>query len=341
MPMTSVAMDRFEATTKPYRRELLAHCYRMTGSAHDADDLVQETYVRAWRAFDRFEGRSSVRTWLYRIATNVCLTALDRRARRPLPSGLGPPSPDPYARAEAAPGDVGWLEPYLDGLALDERADPAEVAVTRQTLRLALVAAAQVLPPRQRAAFFLCDVLARPAAEAAEVLDVSVGALKSLLQRARSRLDQETLAADEVAEPTDEGARRVLDRYMAAFERSDMAEIERLLVADAILEMTGTTTWFSGKATCVPYIAVQAIGHAGDWRMLPIHANGQLAAAAYHLGEGDTYHPFAIVVVATTSTHLTRISLFAEPALFALFDLPPTMRAGLTQGTVGPHRPHP
>ena len=207
---------------------------------------------------------------------------------RPAPAAIAarPPSPDPYARPDPAPLDVGWLEPLPDRLALDERADPAEVAVARQTVRLALVASAQILPPRQRAAFFLCDVLARPATEAAEVLDVSVGALKSLLQRARSRLDQETLAADQLAEPTDEGARRVLDRYMAAFERSDMVEIERLLVNDAVLEMTGTTTWFSGKATCVPFIAAQAIGHAGDWRMIPIHANGQLAAAAYHLGEG-------------------------------------------------------
>jgi RNA polymerase sigma-70 factor (ECF subfamily) len=327
MPMTNVAMDRFEATTEPYRRELLAHCYRMIGSVHEAEDLVQETYMRAWRAFDRFEGRSAVRTWLYRIATNVCLTALDRRARRPRPSDLGPPSSDPYAPTDPAPGDVAWLGPVPDGLVLDERADPAEMAVARQTLRLALVAVAQILPPRQRAAFFLCDVLARPAAEAAEILDVSVGAVKSLLQRARARLDQENLADDEFAEPTDPGARRVLDRYMAAFERSDMAAIERLLADDAILEMTGTTTWFSGKATCGPFIATQAIGRVGEWRMAPLHANGQLAAAAYRLGERDTYYPFAIVVVATTSTHLTRISLFAEPTLFPRFDLPPTMPA--------------
>jgi RNA polymerase sigma-70 factor (ECF subfamily) len=324
MIVTSVTKDDFETTTAPHRRELLAHCYRMTGSTHEAEDLVQETYVRAWRAFGRFEGRSSVRTWLYRIATNVCLTSIDRRARRPMPSGLGLPSPDPYAQADPAP-DVAWLEPVPDRLALDERADPAELAVARQTLRLALVAAAQLLPPRQRAAFFLCDVLAQPASEAAEALDVSVGALKSLLQRARSRLAQETLNDDELVEPTDEGARRVLDRYTTAFERSDMAEIERLLVEDAVIEMTGTTTWYEGKATCVPFIAAQGIGHRGDWRMIPIHANGQLGAAAYHRGEDDAYHPFAIVVVATTSTQLTRISLFAEPALFTLFDLPPTV----------------
>jgi RNA polymerase sigma-70 factor (ECF subfamily) len=323
--MTSSAMNQFEANTEPLRRELLAHCYRMSGSTHEAEDPVQETYMRAWQAFDHFEGRSSVRTWLYRRATNVCLTSLDRRARRPLPSGLGPPSPDPYAQSDPTGGDVAWLEPIPDALALDERADPADVAVFRQTLRLALVAAAQVLPPRQRAAFFLCDVLARPAAEAAEVLDVSVGAVKSLLQRARSRLDQETLGEEELAEPENAGARRVLDRYMAAFEHSDMAEIERLFVDDAVLEMTGTTTWFAGKATCVPFIATQAIGHPGDWRMIPIHANGQLAAAAYHLDEEGTFHPFAIVVLATTSTQLSRISLFADSALFACFDLPATL----------------
>jgi RNA polymerase sigma-70 factor (ECF subfamily) len=327
MGMTRTAMDPFETTTEPYRRELLAHCYRMTGSAHEAEDLVQETYVRAWRAFDRFEGRSSIRTWLYRIATNVCLTSLNHRSRRVLPSGLAPPSSDPYAQGDPAPSDVAWLEPLADGWALDEGADPADVAVGRQTLRLALVAAAQILPPRQRAAFFLCDVLARPATEAAEVLDVSVGALKSLLQRARSRLDQETVADDELAEPADEGARRILDRYMEAFERSDMDEIERLLVDDAILEMTGTTTWYAGKATCVPFMRAKAIGVPGDWRMLPIYANGQLGAAAYHLEPDGTFRQFAIVVLATTSTHLTRISLFTDPALFTCFGLPATMPA--------------
>jgi RNA polymerase sigma-70 factor, ECF subfamily len=327
MAMTSVEPGRFEAATVQYRRELLAHCYRMTGSAHDAEDLVQETYVRAWRAFDRFEGRSSVRTWLYRIATNVCLTSLSGRQRR-LPSGLGPPSSDPHAPATPAPGDVDWLEPAPDGLVLDERADPAEVAAVRQSVRLALIAAAQLLPARQRAAFLLCDVLDEPGAEAAAVLGVSVPALKSLLQRARARLDQHTVADEELAEPTDERARLVLDRYMAAFEQSDMTAIERLLADDAILEMTGTTTWFSGKTKCVPFIATQAIGQAGDWRMIPVHANGQLAAAAYHLDDCHSYRPFAIVVVATTLTHLTRISLFAEPALFSRFEIPPSISGG-------------
>ena len=218
-------------------------------------------------------------------------------------------------------------------MVLDERADPADVAAVRQTVRLALVAAAQILPPRQRAAFVLCDVLDQPGAEAAAVLGVSVGALKSLLQRARARLEQQTVADEELAEPTDERTRLVLHRYMAAFEQSDMAAIGRLLADDAILEMTGTTTGLSGKETCVPFIVTQAIGQAGDWRMVPLHANGQLAVAAYHLGDGETYRPFAIVVLATTLTHLTRISLFAEPTLFSRFGLPPTISAGHRLGT--------
>jgi RNA polymerase sigma-70 factor, ECF subfamily len=325
MSMTSVSPDRFEHATAPYRRELLAHCYRMTGSAHDAEDLVQETYLRAWRAFDRFEGRSSMRTWLYRIATNACLTALHPRQRRVLPSGLGAPSTDPHAAGAAPPPEVSWLEPIPDRLLVDERGDPAEIAAARQSVRLALVAAAQLLPARQRAAFLLCDVCAQPGAEAAEALGVSVPALKSLLQRARAKLDRQTMTDEQLAEPTDEQARRVLDRYMAAFEQSDMVAIEQLLSDDAVLEMTGTTTWYSGKSTCVPFIAAQGIGERGDWRMVPLRANGQLAAASYRLGADGSHHRFAIIVLGTTQTQLTRITLFGEPTLFERFGLPATV----------------
>ena len=325
--MTSEIRDSFETVTSPYRREMLAHCYRMTGSVHDAEDLTQETYLRAWRAFDRFEARSSVRTWLYRIATNVCLTSLSSRHRRVLPSGLGPPSFDPYAPPIAPAGDVAWLEPVSDGLIVDEHGDPAEVAAVRETVRLALIAAAQILPPRQRAAFLLCDVLAQPRAEAAAMLDVSIPALKSLLQRARAQLQQQTLPVEEIAEPIDAQARVVLDRYMTAFEQSDMRAIEELLTENAVLEMTGTATWFSGKTTCVPFIANQAIGRAGDWRMVPARANGQLAAAAYHRRDDGAYQPFALVVLACTRTHLSRISLFADPTLFARLGVPVTLAA--------------
>jgi RNA polymerase sigma-70 factor, ECF subfamily len=173
-----------------------------------------------------------------------------------------------------------------------------------------------------------CDVLDQPAAETAAMLDVSLPGLKSLLQRARAKLQQQTSADEDLAEPTDERDRQLLGRYIAAFEQSDMEAIERLLADDAILKMTGTTTWFSGKTTCVPFIAAQAISQPGDWRMRPLHANGQLAAAAYHLDADGTYHPFTIVVLATTRTHLTRISLFSEPTLFEHFDLPSTIERG-------------
>ena len=171
-------------------------------------------------------------------------------------------------------------------------------------------------------------MLALSPADAAEVLDVSVAALKSLLQRARARLAKLPLSDEDLAEPSDEGARRVLDRYLAAFEQSDMAALERLLAEDAVLEMTGTITWFSGKATCVPYLSAFAIGSPGDWKMARLHANGQLGAAAYRRGADGGYHPFAVVVLATTATHLKRISLFADPALFTHFDLPAVLLPG-------------
>ena len=313
----------FETATAPYRRELFAHCYRMTGSVGDAEDLVQETYLRAWQAFDRFEHRSSVRTWLYRIATNASLSALSRGRRRPLPSGLGPPSDDPGAPAGPPPDGVAWLEPVPDRLVVDELADPAEVVAARHRVRLALMAAFQLLPPRQRAALILCETLELPAAAAAEALQVSVPAVKSLLQRARARVATADVSDADIAEPTDAGAQRVLDRYLAAFERSDTAAIKRLLADDAVLEMTGTSTCFSGKATCERFISTETvIGRPGDWLMLPARANGQLAAAAYHRDADGAYRAFAIVVLATTQTRLRRISLFGDPSLFEWFGLP-------------------
>jgi RNA polymerase sigma-70 factor (ECF subfamily) len=193
------------------------------------------------------------------------------------------------------------------------------------SVRLALVAAFQLLPPRQRAALVLCEALDLPASEAAEVMQVSVAAVKSLLQRARARIASAAVSDADLAEPTDEGARRVLNRYMAAFESSDPAAIKRLLADDAVLEMTGTSTWFSGKATCERFITAQAIGRPGDWVMLPLRANGQLAAAAYYRGADQAYRAFAIVVLATTRTHLRRITLFGDPELFERFSLPAEM----------------
>jgi RNA polymerase sigma-70 factor (ECF subfamily) len=314
--------DSFEAATAPYRTELFAHCYRMTGSVGDAEDLVQESYLRAWKAFGTFEHRSSVRTWLYRIATNACLTALHRNRHRPVPSGLGPPSTDPSAPGVPTGPEVSWLEPVPDRLVVDERSDPADVVVARHRVRLALVAAFQLLPARQRAAVILCEALDLSAAGAAELLDISVPAVKSLLQRGRARLAEAAVSDVEVAEPTDAGARDVLERYIAAFEQSDPVAIGRLLADEAVLEMTGTSTWYAGKATCEPFIVAQALGRAGDWAMIPVEVNGQLGVAAYHRQADQQYSAFAIVVLATSRSHLTRITLFSDPALFEHFGLP-------------------
>jgi RNA polymerase sigma-70 factor (ECF subfamily) len=202
--------DEFDRRTQPFRRELLAHCYRMVGSADEAEDLVQETYLRAWRFYDGFQGRSSLRAWLYRIATNACLTALEHRDRRALPSSLGAPAADPDAQPGPVDLEVAWLQPIPDTLVTPESEDPATIAVTRETLRLALIATLQYLPPRQRAVLILREVLAFPAADVATMLDTTTAAVKSTLQRARARLDEVALARDTLNEPTEPRARALL-----------------------------------------------------------------------------------------------------------------------------------
>src|SRR5215472_18010311 len=201
----------------------------MLGSIHDAEDLVQETYLRAWRSYGGFEGRSSVRTWLYQIATNRCLTELAGHGRRMLPSGLGEPEPDPGAYPEEAGTGTHWLEPAPDAMLLPDAADPAAVVAARERLRLALIASLQYLPPRQRAVLVLRDVLAFPATEVAVMLGTTTASVKSALQRARARLRELAPAADQITEPTAPRARALLDQYIAAFENADAAALERLL----------------------------------------------------------------------------------------------------------------
>jgi RNA polymerase sigma-70 factor (ECF subfamily) len=301
-----MSVTDFEQAIESHRRELLAHCYRMVGSVDDAEDLVQETFLRAWRAQDGFAGRSSLRTWLYRIATNVCLTALEKR--RFLPSGLGPPSTDPLGPVEVAP-DVDWVQPIPDALVAAD--DPAETAVRRDSLRLALIASLQFLPARQRAVLLLRDVLAFPASEVAAALDMSVAAVKSALQRARATAAE--LTPEQVGTPPAQ-ARAVLDRYVEAFENSDAAALERLLTDDAVLEMTGVRTWFAGKANCLPHLRAQALESPGDWRMVPAPANGQPAVVAYLRGE-----PYAVAVLTVAGDRLARIAVFGDPAVVARF----------------------
>lgn len=313
-------MSDFIGDTEPFRRELLAHCYRLLGSAHDAEDVVQETYLRAWRGYQDFESRSSVRTWLYRIATNACLTALAHSSRRVLPSGLGAPADDPQAEPVPAP-DVAWLQAIPDAW-VSTVDDPAALVASRESLRLALVASLQHLPAQQRAVLLLRDVMAFPAAEVAAMLDVSVTAVKSALQRARTRMKDVAPIVDDILEPTEPRARELLELYMSAFEKADIAMLEQVLRRDAALEMVGSRTWFAGRATCLPHLAGGVLGLPGDWRMIAITANGQPAAAAYHRDADGVLRAFGIAVLDVTATGIARIVVFGEPELVTLFGLP-------------------
>jgi RNA polymerase sigma-70 factor (ECF subfamily) len=315
----------FVEDTEPFRRELLAHCYRLLGSIQDAEDLVQETYLRAWRSYDGFEGRSSVRTWLYQIATNGCFTELARHSRRVLPSGLSDPEPDPGAYPEEAGTEVRWLQPAPDALVTQDSADPAAIVAAREGLRLALIASLQYLPPRQRAVLVLRDVLAFPAAEVAVMLSTTTASVKSALQRARARLSELALAAGQITEPTAPQARALLNQYIAAFENADAAALERLLTADAAIEATPMRTWFAGRKTCIPFLRDYLLGSPGDWRMLATSANGQPAAAVFTRDRDGNYQPYGICVLTVTSAGIRRISSFGDPGLVAVFGFRPDM----------------
>jgi RNA polymerase sigma-70 factor, ECF subfamily len=314
------ASEEFTSLTGQFRGELLAHCYRMLGSAEEAEDLVQETYLRAWRSFDGFEGRSSVRTWLYRIATNACLTAVERRGRRPLPSGLGAPDSDPEAPVAAAP-EVPWLQPLPGTLLAAPGGDPAAAAVSRASIRLALVAALQYLSARQRAVLILRDVLDWPAAQVADLLGTTTTAVNSGLRRARAQLAQALPAEDEVAEPADRDQRAVLDRFAAAFESADTRALAELLRDDVAFEMPPMPTWFAGRQTVLRFVASRLFAVPDRFRMVPVTANGQPALAAYMLGHDGAYRAHAVLVPAITATGIARIVSFCDPGLFPAFSL--------------------
>jgi RNA polymerase sigma-70 factor (ECF subfamily) len=315
--------DRFAAETERFRRELLAHCYRMVGSARDAEDLVQETYLRAWRSYAGFERRASVRSWLYTIATNVCLSALQPRRIRLLPSGLGGPS-DGLDRppAQVPAGEVTWLEPLLDGWVAPAADEPAAAAVARESLRLALVASLQHLPPRQRAILMLRDVLAFSAAETAQILGTTVAAVKSGLQRARARVAELDPQPETLLEPTDPRARALLDAYITAFERADAGLLEHVLRADATLEATPFGDWQAGRAGCIALLDAYVLGRPGDWRMQATSANGQPAAAVYHRDPHGPLRAHGIVVLAATTGGVSRVVEFHDPALVLTFGFP-------------------
>ncbi len=317
----------FVSDTEPFRRELLAHCYRMLGSVADAEDLVQETYLRAWRSYGGFEGRSSVRTWLYQIATNACLTALARYQPRLLPSGLGDPEPDAETVPEVAGPQVSWLQPIPDATLTSDGADPAIISATRDGVRLALIASLQYLPPRQRAVLILRDVLAFPAAEVAFMVGTTTASVKSALQRARARLRELAPVADEITEPTEPQARALLAAYMTAFENADIAALERLLLREATLEAPPFRTWFAGRQTCVACLRNYVVRSPGHWRMLATSANGQPAAAGWVRDESGAYQPYGIVVLTVSGDGIRRVVSFGDPGLVAVFGFGPETMA--------------
>jgi RNA polymerase sigma-70 factor (ECF subfamily) len=314
--------DEFLLKAEPHRRELLAHCYRMTGSLHDAEDLVQETYLRAWKAYGGFKGQSSLRTWLYRIATNTCLTALDSRQRRPLPTGLGQPSSDASGELTER-NEVPWLEPLPD-----DSSDPSAIVGSRESVRLAFVAALQHLSPRQRAVLVLRDVLQWRAAEVAQAIGTSTAAVNSLLQRARAQLsDVGPSEDDEIAEPESPEGRDLLDRYIAAFEAYDIDELVKMFTDDAIWEMPPFDGWYQGPEAIVTLTRVHCPAEGpGDMRFLRTTANGQPAAALYMRNrETGKHEAFQLHVLDIKPGGVSHVVAFLDTALFDKFGLPASL----------------
>jgi RNA polymerase sigma-70 factor (ECF subfamily) len=299
-----------------YRSELTGYCYRMLGSPFEAEDAVQDTLLRAWKASDKYEGRASVRSWLYRIATNVCLDSLDGRKRRATPMDLGP-AREPIAENLHVPEEVTWLEPLPD---------PADAAVASDTIRLAFVAALQRLPARQRAALILCEVLHWKAAEVATLLDTSVASVNSALQRARATLEDDEAAMARPADLDDEH-RALLEKYVAAFEAYDMEALRDLIREDATQNMPPFDLWLSGREDILTWWFGPGIGCAGSKMRATVGANGQPAFGQYKpADDGNGYEPWALQVLELEDGQVARMTFFLEPArLFELWGLPPRL----------------
>ena len=312
------AQEDFIEQAAPFRAELIVHCYRMLGSVHDAEDLVQETYLRGWRAYAAFEERAALRTWLYRIATTACLRALENRARRVLPAGLGAATVDPEADVDATKGGYHWLEPLPDALT------PETAFSAKQSVRLALVTAMQELPARQRAVLILRDVVQFSAAEVAELLETTPAAVNSALQRARAHLADVAVTDDDVAEPEDKDRLALVERYCAAFENGDIAALTELLQADVKLEMPPFAMWFTGRDAVIRFLAVRAFTKAGDVAMIPTGANGQPAVAEYRRTADGVMRAHSIHVLGIGAHGIGAMTVFLDPTLFSAFGMPPT-----------------
>ena len=315
-------LEELEFQLEAYRGELTGYCYRMLGSAFEAEDAVQESLLRAWRSFDQFEGRSSLRSWLYRIATNVCLDMLKGSQRRARPMDLAPAQSADAALREPLP-EVTWVEPISDGHVLPADGDPAQLAELRESIRLAFVAALQHLAPRQRAVLILRDVLRWKATEVAELLGTTVASVTSALQRARATLADGEVSANAPPQPMDEAQEALLDRYMDAFERYDMDSLTSLLHEDATWSMPPYELWLKTHQDIRKWCMGPGIGCRGS-RLIPTRANGSPAFAQYKPGgTAGTYVAWSLHVLEINNEQITGICFFLDtPKVFPLFGLP-------------------
>jgi len=324
---TTVSPGDLERRLEQHRRELTAYCYRMLGSPFEAEDAVQETMLRAWRAFDRFEGRAALRSWLYRIATNVCMDMLGGRARRARPVDLGPAQAPEASNLNTLP-ETTWLEPIPDS-SLGADGDPAELAVARETIRLAFVAALQHLPPRQRAVLILCEVLRWRAAEVAELLEMTVAAVNSALQRARATLESSGVSSSDPAPPLAQPDQELLARYVAAFEQYDMDALTALIREDATQSMPPFDLWLSGREDIFAWWLGPGIGCNGSRVLAAPKANGSVAFGQYKPSEsGSGYDPWALQVLEFKAGKVAELTFFlSTDRLFPLFGLPSRLEA--------------
>jgi RNA polymerase sigma-70 factor, ECF subfamily len=315
-----------ELRLEQHRGELTGYCYRMLGSTFEAEDAVQETMVRAWRAFDRFEGRAALRSWLYRIATNVCMDMLNGRKRRARPMDMGPSSTAEGPLTPALP-EATWLEPIPDGRVLPEDGDPAELAASRETLRLAFVAALQHLPARQRAVLILREVLQWRASEVAELLDTTVVSVNSALQRARASLEASEISPTDPLQPMDDEQRTLLSRYVDAFERYDIDSLVALLHDDATMSMPPYDLWLVGPDQVAQWFLGIGAGCRGS-RLIPVSANGSPGFAQYRPSPDGGFEPWALQVLEISDGRITGLNSFLDTArFFPLFGLPDRLDA--------------
>ena len=321
MQEPSLATRPSSADLDQYRAELTGYCYRMLASPFEAEDAVQETLLRAWRSLDRFEGRAALRSWLYRIATNVCLDMLNARERRARPMDLGPAREPVEANLNALP-EATWIQPVPDALVTPAEGDPAEVAVARETVRLAFVAALQHLPPRQRAVLILCEVLRWKASEVAELLDTSIASVNSALQRARSTLAGSNVNASDPGALTDDD-RALLARYVEAFERYDIDALTSLIHEDATQSMPPYDLWLHGRDDIFAWWLGPGIGCRGS-RVIPVgSANGSPAFGQYKPSPDDGHEPWALQVLEVSGGRIVEFTFFLDTeTLFPLFGLP-------------------